>query len=604
MQMTSGYGAALVGESGKDPAVRLGRKIDEFDIASTIKAVQEAAKAATQSQSDRIGRNEAVVLPAVTKLEQAIKDLEEHALSLSNDFRAMSGTSVQNAFKDLQVSLSMANGFDPSQYISIAVDNTQAQAIAPQAIRVVKIAQADQRVSSVTIQNSTPANITDVTSAMGLTGSFTINGAVINVAATDSLGDIIRSVNSANANVQASYLSDGGNFYLRLAHSELATVFTFADPDNILANNFGIDVTTPTSVQNLQAQVAIDFHNSTGTVETKTMYYNSNTVENLIAGTTITLKNITSGDSVYVGLSENANGVFDRVTVFFQQYNNIKEIINRNCLRDKNGDLLDKDATMGGSPLIQHLSTKLETLFSIASVNPGDNDYTSWKDLGIQKVFKGKDDFAVGTYTIDAAKLGKAIASNFNGVEKLFANYFTSSNSNFVVNNASNTNISNVIANKSITVTYAVNANGCVARLQCSGSNFTEDTGFFTLDNASQIVGPVGSVFEGITISAQQQLAVGVSVSFSIQASQGLAVGIKKGLSQILDKTTGEFQSEVERIKNQNESFQKQVDTAAEKARSIEKQWNVNTARLYMERMKYENFSKFLDNTYKAMNAQ
>lgn len=602
--MSNGYGAALIGESSKEPAVRLGRKIDEFDITSTIKAVKDAAKAATQSQSDRINRNEAVVLPAVTKLEQALKELEEHALSLSNDNSAMSGTSVQNAFKDLQVSLSMANGLDPSQYITISVDNSKAQAIAPQAIRVVKIAQADQRVSSATIQNSLAANITDLTSAMGVSGSFTINGVAISIAATDSVNDVIRLINSANANVKASCISDDGNFYLRLVHSELATVFNFTDPNGILANNFGIDVDTTTNVQNLQAQVAIDFNNSTGAVETKTMYYNSNVIDDLIAGTTLNLKNVTGSDSIYVGLSENTKGAFDKIVAFFQQYNNIKAIINRNTLRDKNGDLLDKEATMGGSPLIQHLSTKLEMLFSMVPVNSADNDYAAWKDLGVTKVFQGKDVFAGGTYTIDAAKLGKAIASNFRGVEKLFASYSTSSNSNFVVSNDSNTNISTVIANKPITVIYSVTVDGCIARLQYSDSDFAEDTDFFILDNSSQIVGPVGSVFEGITITAQQQLAVGASVSFTVKASQGLTVGIKKGLSQVLDKNTGEFQSEVERIKHQNENLQKQVDTAAEKAKNIEKQWNANTARLYMERMKYENFSKFLDNTYKAMNAQ
>lgn len=602
--MSNGYGAALIGESSKDPAVRLGRKIDEFDITSTIKAVKDAAKAATQSQSDRINRNEAVVLPAVTKLEQAIKELEEHALSLSNDNSAMSGTSVQNAFKDLQVSLSMANGLDPSQYITISVDNSNAQAIAPQAIRVVKIAQADQRVSSATIQNSLAANITDVTSAMVVSGSFTINGVAISISSTDSVNDVIRLINSANANVKVSCISDDGNFYLRLAHSELATVFNFTDPNGILANNFGIDVDRPTNVQNLQAQVAIDFNNSTGAVETKTMYYDSNVIDDLIAGTTLNLKNVTGSDSLYVGLSENTKGAFDRIVAFFQQYNNIKEIINRNTLRDKNGDLLDKEATMGGSPLIQHLSTKLEMLFSMVPVNSADNDYAAWKDLGVTKVFQGKDVFAGGTYTIDAAKLGKAIASNFRGVEKLFASYSTSSNSNFVVSNDSNTNISTVIANKPITVMYSVTVDGCIARLQYSDSDSAEDTDFFILDNSSQIVGPVGSVFEGITITAQQQLAVDASVSFTVKASQGLTVGIKKGLSQVLDKKTGEFQSEVERIKHQNENLQKQVDTAAEKAKSIEKQWNANTARLYMERMKYENFSKFLDNTYKAMNAQ
>ena len=603
--MTNGYGTVLIGESSKDPAVRIGRKIDDFDTIGTIKAVKEAAVAATQKQANSIKRNEEVVLPAITQLEQAIKNLEEHALALSNDMRALSGSAVQNAFKDLQASISMQNGIDPGQYISIAVDNTVAKAAAPQAIRVVKLASADERVSSTTIQNSTPVGITDVTTALGLSGSFSINGVVINVEATDSLNMVISSINSANANVRARYISDNGNFYLVLSHTELATVFTFDDPDNILADNFGIDVATPTNVENLQAEVEIDFSNSTGTTTTKTMYYNSNTIDDLINGTTLTLKNATGGSSVYIGLAENNKGLFDRIVAFFQQYNTIRETINRNSLRDNNGEPLDKDAAMPGSPLIQHLGTKLEMLFSTMPENAGEGDYNAWKEVGITRVFKGKDDFAGGTFTIDAAKLGKCIASNFKGVEKLFANSFTSSNANFVVNNASDAKLSTVIANQSITVNYSATADGYLARLHYINTdlNIDEDTGFFTLDNPSQIVGPAGSVFEGLAIIANTPFEEGQSAEFTVKASQGLVVGIKKGLAQILDKKTGEFKSEVERVQTQNKSLQKQVEAAEDKAKRIEKQWSANTARLYAERQRYEQFSKFLDNMYKAMNA-
>lgn len=604
--MTNGYGAALIGESGKDPAVRLGRKIDDFDTVGTIKAVKEAAIAATQRQANSKKRNEEVVLPAVTKLEQAIKDLEDHALALSNDCRAIIGSGTQNAFKDLQAYVAMQNGVDPSQYIDITIDNSVAKAAAPQAIRIAQIAKADSRVSIATIQNSTPANITDTTTAMGLVGTFSINGVEITVQATDSLDAIINKINSSNANVKAHCLSNDGNFYLVLSHTKLANVFTFDDPNGILADNFHIDVTTPVNIQNLQAKIEIDFSDSTGAVTTKTMYYNSNTIDGLIEGTTFNLKNVTNSENINIRLAQNTKGVLDRIVAFFQQYNNIREVVNRNSLCDKNGDLLDKNAEMPNSPLIQRLSTRLEMLFSAASLNPGEGEYGGWKDIGITRVFKGKDDFSGGTYTIDAAKLSKGIASNFNAVEKLFANSFNSSNSNFSVSNPSGAVLSSVIANQNITVTYSATADGCVARLQYSNNDFSivEDTEFFTLSDSKQIVGPPGSVFEGLTIAVNNSFDIGQSAVFTVKASQGLAVAIKKGLNQILDKKTGEFSSEVERIKAQNNNFQKQIESAEEKAKNIEKQWSANTARLYTERMRYEQFSKFLDNMYKAMNAQ
>lgn len=595
--MADGYGSALVGEQGKPP-IRLGRKIDEFDLVGTIKTMRDAAEASTKKQADKIERNEEVTIPAISQLEQSIAEIQKYAASLSNDFET---STTYNVFKDFQISSSMQGGLDSSQYVDISVDNSLAQSIPSQAIRILKIARFDERVSSATITNSTAVAITSETEELGIIGSFSINGGdTITISETDTLVSVVNAINSSSSDVTARYIQDNSKFYLVLSHSQLSTPFTFTDTDNILANRFGIDVSSPVDAQNLQAQVAVDFTTSTGVVETKTMYYSANKVSNLIPGVTLTLKNVTGADNVYVSLTENKKAIFDSIITLFKQYNQIRETINRNMMRDESGNLLDKEAKIPDSPLILRLSNKLDSIFNATFVNPGEGDYLSWKDIGVTKTFKESDGFLKGTYTVDAAKLENSIASNLNGIKKLFGNYFESSNQNFSA--ITTKTISPVVSNKNISVSYTATADGSMARLLYHNDDYSvyEDTGYFLISASQQIIGPAGSVFEGLSIFAKNPVAIGDEINFTIQVSQGLALSIKQKTGEVVNKQNGEFRAEFERIKDQNKGLQKQISAAKEKVDRLEKKYNSNTARLYSERSRYLQFSKFLDRLNKT----
>lgn len=84
-------------------------------------------------------------------------------------------------------------------------------------------------------------SFSDVTAARNLTGSFSINGTAISVAATDSLEGIRTKINEANAGVTATIVNEGGTAgrLVLTANSAGATSVTGADITGALTRELG-----------------------------------------------------------------------------------------------------------------------------------------------------------------------------------------------------------------------------------------------------------------------------------------------------------------------------------------------------------------------------
>jgi flagellar hook-associated protein 2 len=84
-------------------------------------------------------------------------------------------------------------------------------------------------------------SFSDVTAARNLTGSFSINGTAISVAATDSLEAIRTKINEANAGVTASIVNEGGTAgrLVLTANSAGATNVTAADITGTITRDLG-----------------------------------------------------------------------------------------------------------------------------------------------------------------------------------------------------------------------------------------------------------------------------------------------------------------------------------------------------------------------------
>jgi len=139
---------------------------------------------------------------------------------------AASALSAQNAFNAIQAA---------SSNTSVAtITGSNSGAVGLYNLTVSQLAQAEKIASS-------PQ--TDTTSALNQSGSFVVNGKVVQVSSTDSLTKIAQNINGANAGVIASVIDGGnGNAYLTLAASSTGTAnaIQLADATGSVLNNLGV----------------------------------------------------------------------------------------------------------------------------------------------------------------------------------------------------------------------------------------------------------------------------------------------------------------------------------------------------------------------------
>jgi flagellar hook-associated protein 2 len=122
------------------------------------------------------------------------------------------------------------------------------------------------------------------TSALGLSGSFTLNGQTVNVASSDSLTSIAQSINKANAGVTATVLTQTSqtgtaSYYLSLSSNTYANI-TLTDPNGIFAG------TGSAGLGEVQQQAGQPWSYTVNGLQT---YSTTNTDSTTIPGVTLTL---------------------------------------------------------------------------------------------------------------------------------------------------------------------------------------------------------------------------------------------------------------------------------------------------------------------------
>lgn len=350
------------------------------------------------------------------------------------------------------------------------------------------------------------------------------------------------------------------------------------------------------------AEIEYDIVDGANGTVTKKFSFSSNTVENLIPGVTIKLLNTTENsaggfDNLNIRLRNNTQTACEKIISFFKNFNETREILNRNLQADEDGNPLDQKATMFRSPLIRELSQQLDTIARYTTANPASGDYISSQDIGIV-LDQSAGGFQAGTYTITSSQtLLSALSNDFDKVKKFFGNYVTVSNDNFDVANLGSLNSS--ISGTPISVTYSKNGGSFYTNFTCG--SFT--TGNTAVTTNGYFVGPAGSAFEGITIGyGGTALQDGDSITFTMVASQGLAAQSSIKIERVLDEESGDFFIEFKRIKEQNAKYKEQINKTTKEAEATEKKWTTKAARLDAAREKYSQFQKQLDQMFNNNN--
>jgi flagellar hook-associated protein 2 len=251
--------------------------------------------------------------------------------------------------------------------------------------------------------------------------SFTSNGNNFDVAvgATDTLSDIMATINDsgANSSIKASIVSDNTGDYLvfssRQSGDTHAITVTAADDDGDNDDTAGIsqfnsvNQSSTTNIENMsEVDVATD---AKITIDGTIVVYNStNVFDSVIDGITITAnkEHGVDDDNSKVTVSEDNKNVAAGIGSFIGKFNALVDISNQ---LGKSGE--DGAGALAGDSLLRGVMTKLRSLFN-KEFTAGDDTFTL-SQLGVRTERSGQ-------LSLDSEQLNNYIAKNPDAVQSFF----------------------------------------------------------------------------------------------------------------------------------------------------------------------------------------
>lgn len=238
----------------------------------------------------------------------------------------------------------------------------------------------------------------DVTSSLGLDGTFTINGEQVTIDSDMSLNDIRDAINAAGAGVKATVI--GGTLVLERGESGASNAIELVDsdagPGGVLKALGLLDGGNAVKNELQAAQDAVF------TINGVALTRSSNTVNDAVQGVTFTL----AGEgTATITIEQDVDGALSAIRAFVEQYNSVQTFIN---------SVTAKGEVLQGNGTILRLQTSLYSLVSGFVNAPAGAKYRTLAQIGITV---GRN----GNLTIDESVLRKALEENPDDVQALFA---------------------------------------------------------------------------------------------------------------------------------------------------------------------------------------
>ncbi|MDX8391198.1 MAG: flagellar filament capping protein FliD [Mariprofundaceae bacterium] len=388
-------------------------------------------------------------------LKQSNETDKQNELSKFNSMmQNLRNTSIAMAtttdFFSYTASLSSSSSVPASSLLSVS--GTNSVSIGSHSIKINKLALAQKESSSAPIQDSAAAAASSDTSALGLSGSFTINGTSVTVTVADSIQDIAASINQLNTGssatgVSAAVIKAGTNDYrlvLSAGKTGAANGFTLAGADLSNAATLGkLNLSVPSHLQAEQdAQVVID-----GLTITRA----SNSISDALTGVTMDLLQADSTTTLTMNVAVDTVALQANAQQFVDDYNAVQDYINGQYAVDpKTG----KNGLLAGEITLRSVQTALsgsllQTVQGVAS------DRNSLVRIGVEPDSKGH-------LGINDTLFSTFLNSDPNAIRDVFAVQGSSSNRDlsFLVNGLNTPSGS-----------YAVNITTAATRASLTGSN-------------------------------------------------------------------------------------------------------------------------------------
>lgn len=165
------------------------------------------------------------------------------------------------------------------------------------------------------------------------------------------------------------------------------------------------------------AQLRVDGYPAGGWIER-----DSNVVDDVIEGVTLTLHQTTAGSAVNVTVSEDVETVKEKIQEFVDGYNSVRSFVNQKTDYDPESD---EAGVLMGSYAANIIESKLRSiLLNMApGFQTGVDTYTHLGQIGIEQSGIGEE-ASLGTLTVDETELEGALTEDFDAVIRLFTDDF------------------------------------------------------------------------------------------------------------------------------------------------------------------------------------
>ncbi|MDL1963995.1 MAG: flagellar filament capping protein FliD [Deltaproteobacteria bacterium] len=249
----------------------------------------------------------------------------------------------------------------------------------------------------------------------------------IGVSATDTIDDVSQAINDANAGVQATVIFDGTKYFFTLTAEETGeenvinlTVADTGDGDNINMNGLSRLVYDKDVTENLaQSQSAAD---SIITIDgVADIHRNSNTIDDVIKGVTITLESAPDTDNqADLTVSRNTSEIVLKIDSFVSAYNNVLDFFD--SAQGYNAESGTAEVLMGDATT-NNIRNHLDRL--VTGTVPGVETFSRLSDLGITLNRAGR-------LEVDSSTLNNALDDDFDDA-LLFFTQSTEASEGFAV---------------------------------------------------------------------------------------------------------------------------------------------------------------------------
>jgi flagellar hook-associated protein 2 len=238
----------------------------------------------------------------------------------------------------------------------------------------------------------------------------------IAVSATDTIDDVAQSINDAKAGVQAAVIFDGAKYFLTLSGEDtgstnkISLIVTdedgFNKDDSNLSRLFYEDLDPDN--QMVQAQAAAD---SIITVDgVADIHRNTNTIDDVISGVTITLKSEPAAPDNQAALtvSSDTSEIVSKIDSFVSAYNNVLDFFDTFQSYSQNTETA---GVLVGDATTNSIRNRLRNM--VTNTVPGVESFERLTDLGITLNDEGR-------LEIDSSALNGALDDDFDDVVKFF----------------------------------------------------------------------------------------------------------------------------------------------------------------------------------------